>query len=33
MTVLDEHRDIVPVALPTDLGAGTGPGWLDAWLR
>ena len=31
MTVLDEHHDILPVG-PPDLGAGTGPAWLDAWL-
>ncbi len=31
MTVLDEHRDILPVGAP-DMGAGTGPAWLDTWL-
>jgi len=32
MTVLDEHQDILPMAVPIDLGAGTGPVWLDNWL-
>ena len=32
MTVLDEHHDILPMAAPVDLGAGTGPVWLDNWL-
>ena len=32
MTVLDEHHDILPVSAPADFGAGSGPGWLDAWL-
>lgn len=34
MTVVEDHTDLVPpVGLAvTDLGAGTGPTWLDAWL-
>jgi amidohydrolase len=32
MTVLDAHHDLLPPAAPDDLGAGTGPQWLDAWL-
>jgi amidohydrolase len=33
VTLLDAHTDLVPAA-PTvvDLGAGTGPAWLDGWL-
>jgi amidohydrolase len=34
VTLLEAHTDLVPSADPavTDLGAGTGPAWLDAWL-
>ncbi len=35
MTLLDAHNDILPSTAPAvdDLGAGSGPAWLDAWLR
>ncbi|MDT7614862.1 MAG: hypothetical protein QOG20_5915 [Pseudonocardiales bacterium] len=34
MTLLDAHNDLLPVAEPAvaDLGAGSGPAWLDSWL-
>jgi amidohydrolase len=34
VTVLEAHTDLVPSADPTvdDLGAGSGPAWLDSWL-
>jgi amidohydrolase len=34
VTLLEAHTDIVPSPEPdvADLGAGTGPAWLDAWL-
>ncbi|WP_214407121.1 M20 family metallopeptidase [Pseudonocardia lacus] len=34
MTLLDAHTDLVEPSGPTvaDLGAGSGPAWLDAWL-
>ncbi len=34
MTLLDAHNDLLPPVEPvvTDLGAGSGPAWLDAWL-
>ena len=34
MTLLDAHTDLVEPTGPAvpDLGAGSGPGWLDAWL-
>ena len=34
MTLLEAHTDLVPSPEPdvADLGAGTGPAWLDAWL-
>jgi amidohydrolase len=34
VTLLEEHTDLVPTAglAVADLGAGSGPGWLDAWL-
>lgn len=31
MTLLDAHNDLLPPEV-VDLGAGTGPAWLDAWL-
>ncbi|OJY42195.1 amidohydrolase [Pseudonocardia sp. 73-21] len=34
MTLLDAHNDLLPPVEPVvaDLGAGSGPAWLDAWL-
>ncbi len=34
MTLLEEHNDLVATAGPAvaDLGAGSGPAWLDSWL-
>ncbi len=34
MTLLDTHTDLIPAAEPAvaDLGAGSGPVWLDSWL-
>jgi amidohydrolase len=34
VTLLEAHTDLVPPAPPVvaDLGAGTGPAWLDSWL-
>lgn len=33
MTVLDAHHDLLPAPAPVDLGAGSGPAWLDAWVQ